>query len=166
MAITLARLFDIQRWRRLGPYIRTMLAYQRGDFGIALKEYDQVLRHAPLRTTERMAFLAKLMILNRKHPKEYLSVLKRVVAGEFRDDEGSPYAKAYAQYYLAFLLNQPDVMKSPVPRAPTRPGSTLPTSNCSTSPARNTPTPMAMATPRATLAWVASPSSSTSTAIR
>jgi len=88
-----------------------MLAYQRGDFGIALKEYDQVLRHAPLRTTERMAFLAKLMILNRKHPKEYLSVLKRVVAGEFRDDEGSPYAKAYAQYYLAFLLNQPDVMK-------------------------------------------------------
>ena len=50
-------------------------------------------------------------MLNRKPPEQYLDLFKRVIAGQFQENDGSPYAKAYAQYWLAYLTSQPDVVK-------------------------------------------------------
>ena len=111
MAASLPPLLEIERWRALPPYVRATLAYFKGDFETALREYQRVVRVERLRTTERMAFLAQLMVLNRQPPEQYLDLFKRVVAGQFREDDGSPYAKAFAQYWWAYLTGQPDVVK-------------------------------------------------------
>ena len=111
MATSLAGYFDIERWRTVGPYIRALLAYRKCDFATALKSFERAMRPDSVRTTEHMAFLAQLMVLNQRPPKQYLDLFKRVVAGEFRENDGSPYAKAYAQYWMAYLLSLPDVMK-------------------------------------------------------
>jgi len=110
VALTLFNLFDLRLWRAATAGMKALLAYDNGRYPDAFSHWSRVVEHERMRTPDFMAFLAVLMVMNKRPAKQGLAMFRRVAAGEFhRDTSDARYAEALAGYWAAFLENRTDV---------------------------------------------------------
>jgi hypothetical protein len=86
-------------------------SYHRGDYGKALAQLDKSMELDVFCTDVDMAFRTVLLVLNKRPAEERLDLLRRIVAGRFRQSRrGSKYARAYADYWLGYATGRQDIV--------------------------------------------------------
>jgi hypothetical protein len=99
-----------QTWRAFRAFFQAVRSYHRGDYGKALAQLDKSMELDAFRTDVDMAFRTVLLVLNNR-PDERLDLLRRIVAGQFRQSRsGSKYARAYADYWLGYATGRQDIV--------------------------------------------------------
>jgi hypothetical protein len=59
------RALSLQNWRAAVAFLKAMLAQRRGDYEVALLNFERAMRCDRLRTSEHMAIYARLLTLNK-----------------------------------------------------------------------------------------------------